>query len=36
MIGRSTMNECIYDMTPKGMLLDVTVWPKKNKDTTNL
>jgi hypothetical protein len=31
MIGQSKKNEKLHDTTPKGMLLDVCVSPKKNK-----
>ena len=29
-IGRSKMNECLHDMTPNRMLLDVRINVKKN------
>jgi uncharacterized protein YprB with RNaseH-like and TPR domain len=31
MIGHSKMNEMLHDMTPNGMLFDVSVSPKKEK-----
>jgi hypothetical protein len=33
MIGRSKMNERLHEITPEGMLLDISVSPKKKKNS---